>query len=323
MKNIQVGELSLSTRILGTDYFGTNVPRDAAFALMDAYYAGGGRTLDTARMYAGWLPGGDGASEKTIGAWFRSSGLRKEITLITKGGHGDKSDNGVGHLHRADLCRHMSESLENLGVAPDLYLLHRDDPSVEICEIMETLGEFVRKGCTRAVGVSNWRPGRIREAMAYAAAHGLPPIACSEIQWSLAYSDPVMQGDASIVCMDREGDAFYRETGMPVLSFSSQAKGFFARGASGAPQNAKATDRFDCPLNRGRLARVIELARQKQVSVTAVVLAYITSAPFPAAALIGCKSPEQVADSLAFCDFTLTQEERAYLAGPELFPAKA
>lgn len=322
MLQIKAGDIPVSALVLGTDYFGTNVTADEAFALMDGYFAGGGRTLDTARMYANWLPDGDGASERTVGAWVRSRGVRDEVCIITKGGHGEKGDGGRGRLRAHQLQKDMSESLQNLGFAPDIYLLHRDDPDVPVEEIMQTLHGFVKAGLTRAVGASNWRAERIAAANAYARAAGLTPFAASEIQWSLAVSDPVMQGDASLVCMNGEEYAFYESTGLPVLAFSSQGKGYFARGASGEAQNGKALSRFDCEENRARLDRLLQLAARRGVSVSALVLGYITSHRFPAAALIGPKRMEQLADSLAAAEVRLTPEEVAFLEGKERFPAR-
>ena len=321
MKTIDIAGIKTSSLVLGTDYFGSALSRDNSFRLMDTYFAGGGRALDTARMYANWLPDGDGMSERTVAAWVSERGVREEMVVITKGGHGFKGDGGLGRLRREELELDMSESLENLGFAPDIYLLHRDNVNIPVEEIMETLHSFVCKGYTRAIGCSNWRADRIAAANAYAAAKGLTPFTSSEIQWSLAYSNGEMQGDPSLVCMDAAEYAFYEKTSMPVLAFSSQGKGFFARGASGEAQNSKAINRFDCPLNRERLARTVELAERRGISVTSAVLAYITSAPFPAAALIGCKKPEQLTDSLAAADVALTAEECAFLEGAERFPA--
>lgn len=320
MKTLSVAGISMSSLVLGTDYFGSGLSKDDSFRLMDAFFAAGGTALDTARMYASWLPGGDGMSEKIVGAWVRERGLRDSVTVITKGGHGQKGDGGLGRLRREELSQDISESLDHLGFAPDIYLLHRDNVNIPVEDIMETLHSFVKAGYTRAIGASNWRADRIAAANAYAKSRNLTPFVTSEIQWSLAYSDGEMQGDPSLVCMDGTEFEFYEKTAMPVLAFSSQAKGFFARGASGEAQNSKAESRFDCPLNRERLRRVIALAEKRGLPVTAVVLAYITSNRFPAAALIGCKKLEQVADSMRGADVTLTPEECAFLEGDFRFP---
>ena len=120
MKTINIAGIKTSSLVLGTDYFGSALSREDSFRLMDAYYAAGGRALDSARMYANWLPGGDGMSERTVGAWVKERGVREEMVVITKGGHGFKGDGGLGRLRREELELDMSESLENLGFAPDI-----------------------------------------------------------------------------------------------------------------------------------------------------------------------------------------------------------
>ena len=72
--------------VLGSVFFGTEVTRDSSFAVMDAYFEAGGNSIDTANGYALWLPGGVGASERTIGEWLHSRGLRNRIIIATKGG---------------------------------------------------------------------------------------------------------------------------------------------------------------------------------------------------------------------------------------------
>ncbi|MFZ4395669.1 MAG: aldo/keto reductase, partial [Kiritimatiellia bacterium] len=50
--------LSPSRIILGTASFGSNIPREEAFAAMDAYLEAGGNVLDTAHIYSSWEPDG-------------------------------------------------------------------------------------------------------------------------------------------------------------------------------------------------------------------------------------------------------------------------
>src|SRR5688500_6407954 len=97
---------------LGTSGFGSAIPRDEAFALLDEFAAQGGPLLDTAHIYAAWLPGGAGASERTIGAWLASRGARMLVT--TKGGHPDLVDGAPSRLRPEDLERDLRESLERL-----------------------------------------------------------------------------------------------------------------------------------------------------------------------------------------------------------------
>lgn len=46
----------LSKIILGTGAFGTSIPAEEAFRMLDRYLELGGSTLDTARVYGTWGP---------------------------------------------------------------------------------------------------------------------------------------------------------------------------------------------------------------------------------------------------------------------------
>ena len=78
--------LSVFPIALGTASFGTAIPDDQAFRLLDFYHLKGGNLLDTAFIYSTWRTGGQKASERTIGAWLTKNDLRKEIVVDTKGG---------------------------------------------------------------------------------------------------------------------------------------------------------------------------------------------------------------------------------------------
>lgn len=74
------------------------------------------------------------------------------------------------------------QSLDQIGTDyTDVHLLHRDDPSLPVGEIMQALDEMVRAGRARAIGCSNWTAAHIASANAYARAHGLTPFAVSQV----------------------------------------------------------------------------------------------------------------------------------------------
>jgi aryl-alcohol dehydrogenase-like predicted oxidoreductase len=51
---------------------------------MDHYLNAGGNVIDTAELYARWVPGGEHQSEKVIGEWLRDRGVRDQVILSTK-----------------------------------------------------------------------------------------------------------------------------------------------------------------------------------------------------------------------------------------------
>ncbi|MBR4867514.1 MAG: aldo/keto reductase, partial [Clostridia bacterium] len=103
MRYIKICGRAVSALALGTDYFGATVSKEDSFSIMDRFLAAGGNAIDTARLYASWLPGGAGASETTIGEWMKSRKNRDQIFLITKGGAVDKGSTECARLSPADL----------------------------------------------------------------------------------------------------------------------------------------------------------------------------------------------------------------------------
>lgn len=320
--------LTVSKIALGTDYFGTTVSEETAFRMLDRYVDAGGNCIDTARIYASWLPGGDGASERTIGKWLKTRGGRNRVLLSTKGGHPPLAQMNRGRLSGREIEADLDESLRTLGTdVIDLYWLHRDDVSHPVEDILDTMSVLVGKGKIRAFGCSNWRTERIEEANRKAglvsskeptASNG--PTAsggfcASQIQWSLASSMPELHGDPTIVCMNEKEYDWYEREKFPVFAFSAQAKGFFARASAKGLEavNKKAAERFATPENIARLERVKEYAARSGLTPSAVALGYITCNPVPAVAIIGCKNEEQLTDSLTASDAELSREDTNWL----------
>ncbi len=302
------GLLQFSKIVLGTDYFGTTVSEKDAFLLMDVFMDAGGNCIDTARVYTAWLLDGEGASESLIGRWLKQRGNREKVVISTKGGHPPVKRMNEGRLSRACIESDLEESLKVLNVNEiDLYWLHRDEVTRPVEEIMETMSRLVSSGKIRAIGCSNWKIERIREANAYAQTHGLVPFCASQIQWSLAFSTPEAHKDPTIVCMNGEDYTWYLENNLPVMAYSSQAQGFFSMAAAHGLNsiNQKAFERFLTPENIARLERVKAYAAQNGLSHTAVVLGYILCNRLPAMAIIGCKTMEQLKDSLTAADIMM------------------
>lgn len=74
-------------------------------ALLDAFVAAGGTFIDTAHVYANWAPGPRSISEKTIGAWLKTTGLRDRLVIATKGGHPEPGQDRVSRLSPGDRRR--------------------------------------------------------------------------------------------------------------------------------------------------------------------------------------------------------------------------
>lgn len=306
-------DLIVSQLVIGSTDAGTSIAEADMFAMLDAYFEAGGSFLDTAHVYAVWHPNGAGASEHTLGRWIKARGTRDKVTLATKGAHPLLDSMHTPRMSRAEIESDLDESLTRLGVEViDLYWLHRDAVNVPVAEIVDTMDGFVRTGKIRYWGVSNWTTERIQAAMAYARSAGKAGLVANQPLGSLAKPNMHAMSDDTLTALDDPMLAFHRSSGLPAVLYTSQAKGYFTKRAE---NRLKPSDheRYDNPTNDRRFERVQELARRRDVSLTAVALAYLTSQSFPCMAIIGSHTLAQLRDSLLNADLTLTSEEIAYL----------
>lgn len=314
MRKQAFGACQVSVIGFGTADFGGKLPEGLARELMDAYMAIGGNFIDTARVYGDFVTPKNGESEKIVGRWMEDRGNRDRIFLSTKGGHPPITSLHTSRLNPEDVRGDMAASLEDLRTDHvEIYWLHRDDEQQPVGRIMETLQGFLEDGTARMTGVSNWRPERIREANAYAAAHGLTPLAANQPQFSLArqhfFLDNTTRG------MDGETWRMHAETGMPCCCFSSQAHAYYTRLEKGG--EAALTDNlrkeFDSPANRVVLERIRRVREETGLSVGSIALSWLTAQPFPVFPLAGASRVEHVEALREAGDAVLTESQRDFL----------
>jgi aryl-alcohol dehydrogenase-like predicted oxidoreductase len=314
-------DLTVSALCFGAGGLGTRVSPDDSLRLLDEFVEQGGNFLDTAHIYAAWVPGGEGVSERTIGDWLRTRGTRKDIIIGTKGGHPHLHSMDVPRLSPSEIAQDLQESLERLQVDTiDLYWLHRDDTNRPVGELVETLTEAVRQNKIRYFGFSNWTVGRMQTALDYARAHGLTGFVGNQVGWSLAQRNPNI-GDPTTLFMDGEMQDFHRAKGLMAAAYSSQANGFFAgaygRGALPPAPGVQAgvVSAYYNEVNFDRLERARDLATRHGCTANAIALGYLISQPFPTCAIVGCGTSEHLRDSCAAGDIALHPEEVAWLEG--------
>ena len=301
----------LSKIILGVAPFGTAIDKQKSFEIMDYFVSCGGTAIDTARVYCDWLVDGHNVSEKIIGEWIKSRENRKDVNIITKGGHPRFEIIHTSRLSREEIRSDIQDSLETLQTDYiDVYLLHRDDVTRPVSEIMDTLHELVKEGKTRTIGVSNWTVKRIVEANEYAKRNNKTPFSVSEIQWSLAECFPKTYNDDTLVCMNEAEYNDYLKIGIPVIAYSSQAGGIFSCGykpdlSDAAPKHEK----FVTPKNCAIYKSLLKFCEKRNCKPSAASLRYIIDNKLSAGAIIGCSSLEQLKDSMTALELKLTQQD--------------
>lgn len=267
--------------------------------VLDAFLAHGGNAVDSAWSY------GNGRHDEMIGAWLRKRGVRNEVRLVEKGG---------GRPIRPEaIMRDLHQSLERLATDHvDLFLLHRDNEEVPVGEFVDVLDHLQQEGLVRASGASNWKPSRFEAANRYANRHGRRAMVALSNQFSLAqWIDVPWPGCQT--ASDPDSRAWLTATGMPLLAWSSQARGFFARADRYRRDDIELVRCWYSEDNFRRLDRVRRLAAVRRVAPTTVALAYVLRQPFSTFALIGPRNEADLHDSLRAFATELSEDDLRWL----------
>ena len=316
IKSAAGGQVEFSRIVFGAGSMGCLVDKDTSYQLMDRYFEAGGNAFDTGRVYMAWVPGCASQSEKTLGAWVRDRGIRDKVKICTKGGHPEWRNFYYSRIHPECIEYDILTSLAVLQMDyVDVYYLHRDDTNVPVSEIMDALDIHVKAGRCKALGASNWTFERIMAANEYAVKNGKTPFTVSSIQWTLAECWRRDLLDQTCLCMEPKEYKQYLANGFPVISYTSQANGFFSKYIEGG-EDALKNERIQIFLNdvnRDRAKKVDQLCKELGCSPAALSIAYITNNPLNGFAIIGTSSMKQLNDSLTASDLALTQEQLDWL----------
>lgn len=310
----------ISRIVFGTDRLrGRGLPlltsrslEQQAFSLLDRSFELGCNTFDTARIY--W------DSERTLGAWIRERRNRDQVVVISKGSHPHLLF-GRPRLSASDVTHDLHASLKALGTDfIDLYLLHYDHPAARVEPIMERLNRHREEGKITAIGASNWSHERIATANTFAQSNGLKPFSAASVQFSLAdWTRPPWPGAVTIGGDGRrEARQWYSAHGLSVFAWSSLARGFFSDHYEPKNPGANRVSRwcatyFGTEVNVQRLERARSFAREHQVSVAQVALAWVLCHPLKVFAVVGCTTAEKFADNVAALSLKLDEATLRWL----------
>ncbi|HIJ66519.1 MAG TPA: aldo/keto reductase [Candidatus Hydrogenedentes bacterium] len=303
----------ISELALGTAFYSYGA-REKWFPILDDFYQAGGTLLDSGRIY--------GDSEKVLGEWMASRGNRENLVVITKGGHGPDGSLPAENLEGI-IASELETSLTNLRTDyVDLYMLHRDNPAVPVGVVMDLLNREIASGRARALGASNWEYDRVVEANAYAEQHGFVGFAVVSNNLSLAV--PAAPFYPGLISTDEAGERWHCETGIPLVSWSSQARGFFT--GRYTPELRDSADRVEdgftkrmievycTDANFERLRRAEELGAKKGgYSAVEVALAWLRHKPFSLIPIVGPHTPDELASCIRATALELTNADSRWL----------
>ncbi len=269
-------------------------PRDVVDAF-DACLTAGLDLFDTAEAY------GAGKGEKLLGWLARKSG--RDLVVATK--YAPIARRGGP----AAIPKGLAGSLKRMGLTRiDLYQLHwADRDEVPIPETMNAFADAVESGQVRAVGVSNFRAGEMREAHA-ALARREVPLATNQVHYSLLHRAPEVDGVLD-AC---------RELGVTLLAYSPLEQGLlcgtYDTDRRPAPPRSEAA--WFSPANVAAAQPVVaalrEMAGRHGVDAAAVALAWLLAKP-GVVPLAGAKTGEQATRNAKALGVSLGDAEMATL----------
>jgi aryl-alcohol dehydrogenase-like predicted oxidoreductase len=298
--------LKVSRICLGTMTFGVQCDEAMSRAILDRAAEAGVCFIDTADGYP--LLGNAqtvGMTEEILGRWLR--GKRHNFIVATK----CFATMGPNPWDRGTSRRHILEAVENSlrrlqTEWIDLYQLHNYDPEVPMDEALEALDSLVRAGKVRHVGVSNWPAFRVARSIGRSEARGWARVDSVQPRYSLVFRQ--WERDLFPLCL---------EEGIGIICFSPLAGGLLT-GKYDQSQPPPADTRFGLHEFSNTMywhdeifdsvARLKEIAAELGISLPTLAIAWTLSQPAITAPIIGASKPEQLADSLAATDVSLSED---------------
>ena len=302
MKQVKLGNTDLMTSevCLGADGFGSKLPRELAFEVLDRFRDGGGNFIDTANIYVRDFDAGYSKSERILGEYLKSRG-KDSLIIATKGAHPNPKTMHTSRITHDEIARDIEESLASLGLERlDFYWLHRDNPDMPIGEIIELMEGFVREGKIRYYGGSNYSKERVSDAAEYARTHGLHGFSAISNMWSPAVQNPgsPLSGDDTLVRFDDSQLNVFNDTGIAFVPYNSTAKGWFAKRAVGV-RNERLDNVFENDTNLALLSKLEAIANEAGISVQTALLRHIRQYPVQIVPVTSVSKIEQLDDLLS------------------------
>ena len=264
-----------------------------SIATIHAALDAGVNVIDTGDFY------GAGHNEMLIGRAL--AGRRDQVLLSVKFGalRGPDGSWGGFDARPAAVRNFLSYTLKRLGVDHiDIYRPARLDPVVPIEETIGAIGELVKAGWVRAIGLSEVGPETIRRARA------VHPITDLQIEYSLVSRGP----EAKIFPLLDELD-------IAVTAYGVLSRGLLSGSSVAQPGDFRARlPRFsgdNLARNQALVAALGAVAAEKGVKPTQLAIAWALAKSPRIVPVIGSRTRAQLADALAALQVTLSPADIA------------
>lgn len=305
MITIPETDLVVHPLCLGGNVFGWSADVAQSHAVLDAYLSHGGNFVDTADMYSQWKEGNTGGdSERIIGTWIKSRANRNQMVIATKVA---KMAQRPG-LSAANILAACDESLDRLQTDYlDIYYSHQDDESVSMEETMGAYAQLIAQGKVRYIAASNFTPARLQAALAFSAENSLPAYIAVQDQYNLMAREPFESQTAPILA----------EHAISAIPFFGLARGFltgkYRPGVAVDSVRAGGVADYTNDKGYGVVAALDEIAKNHNVSLGAVALAWLRANPVVSAPIASARTVEQLNEIVQVIELTEAEVSTLYV----------
>ncbi len=290
---LEISVITFGAWAAGGWMWGGTERKDAIEAIQYAYDLGV-TSIDTAPIY------GQGNSEEIVGEAIKNI-PRDKVQVLTKYGmrwdlaKGDfafksKDTNGKDisiykYAGKDSIIKECEDSLRRLQTDYiDLYQIHWPDITTPVAETMEAVAKLIQQGKVRHAGVSNYNAAQVKEAQKYI------DVVSNQVPYSMVKRD-----------IEKELVPYCIENNISILAYSPLERGLltgkmqpghkFAEGDHRAglyyfkDENIKRTNQL--------LDNVRPIAKEKDATLSQVVIRWTIEQPGITIALVGARNKEQ------------------------------
>ncbi|MFN0025443.1 MAG: aldo/keto reductase [Parvularculaceae bacterium] len=299
-----LGQSGLSVSRLGfgcmglAEFYGDALSNAEAERVLDAALERGVNFFDTADMY------GSGRNEGQLSGFLARR--RKDVVVATKFAIVRTPDGGWGGLSNdpAYIKQACDASLKRLKIETiDLYYMHRRDPNVPIEESVGAMGDLVKAGKVRAIGLSEVNAATLKKANA------VHPIAALQSEYSIVTRE--MEKEMIPACRDI-GAAFvaYSPLGRGLLTGAYRSEKDFSKGDYRLMGNPRFADGA-LAKNLTLVDQIAEIAVKKRATPGQIALAWVMAKGDNIIPIPGTKKIERLEENVGALKLSLSADEIA------------
>jgi aryl-alcohol dehydrogenase-like predicted oxidoreductase len=288
--DLEISRIVLGAWAMGGGQWAGGADDEASIRTIRAALDLGINTIDTAEMYA------NGHADRVVGQALEGT-KREDVRILTKV--------APFHAKREQVIQVCDESLERLRTDYiDLFQIHWPPKTTAIAETMEAMKGLVSAGKVRCVGVSNFGVEQMEEAVGAGVVVSLQPP--YNLLWRFIEEREVgfcLEHDISVIAYSP------MMQGLLTGKFTKESRP--GKGDVRAGNVVFQDEHFDRALAAVETLKGVGAKYGKTPAQTAI--RWVLQRPAVAAAIVGARKPEQIAENVGAADWEIGAEDMAAL----------